>query len=124
MLVRQLFADRAEHLVIVEPETVIRWHRNGFAYYWRQRSRGRIGRPPIPMKAIHLIKKLSRANVLWGATHISDELAMLGYVACPTTVARYMPPRRSDQPTRKNGAVSSPTTCLSAQPATSSRCRR
>ena len=71
MLVRQLFADWAEHLVIVKPETVIRWHRRGFAYYWRQRSR-RIGRPPIPMKVIHLIKKLSRENILWGAKHISD----------------------------------------------------
>ena len=101
MLVHQLISDWAEHLVIVKPETVIRWHRKGFAYYWRQRSQGRIGRPPIPMKVIHLIKKLSRENVLWGAPRISDEFLHLGYDVCSTTVAKYMPPRRSDEPNRQ-----------------------
>ena len=39
ILVKRLFKDWAEHLVIVKPETVIRWHRKGFAYYWGRKSR-------------------------------------------------------------------------------------
>ena len=53
------------------------------------------------MKVIHLIKRLSRENILWGAPRISDELMHLGYDVCSTTVAKYMPPRCSDEPTRQ-----------------------
>ena len=56
-----------EALVFVQPRTVIRWHRQGFAHYWRRKSRAKPGRPPISMELILLIRRLSQENVLWGA---------------------------------------------------------
>ena len=91
ILLRRMIKDWADHLVIVKPEAVIRWHRKGFAYYWRRKSKPRRpGRPPISMKLIFLIKRLSRENPLWGAPHIANELALLGHEVSETTVAKYM----------------------------------
>ena len=54
-------------LVIVKPETVIRWHRAGFRLFWRWRSRSRGGRPKVPLEIRQLIRAMSLANPLWGA---------------------------------------------------------
>src|SRR6266478_2260283 len=53
-------------LVIVKPETVIRWHRAGFRAYWRWKSRPHGGRPKTPLEIRHLIRGMSLANPLWG----------------------------------------------------------
>ena len=66
VLVHRLFKDWKDHLVIVKPETVIRWHRQGFRYYWRWKSRAKPGRPSIPMEVIHLIRRMSIENVALG----------------------------------------------------------
>ena len=50
------------HLVIVKPNTVIRWHRHGFRYYWRWKSRATPGRPPITAEVIALIRRMSTEN--------------------------------------------------------------
>jgi transposase InsO family protein len=80
-------------LHIVQPETVIRWHRQGFRFYWRWKSRKR-GRPAIDSELIHLIRRMCRANPLWGAPRIHGELLKLGIEVCETTVAQYMIKRR------------------------------
>ena len=54
-----VFGQDEEHLVVVKPATVIRWHRNGFRYYWKWKSRSKPGRPPIGMEVILLIDHLS-----------------------------------------------------------------
>ncbi len=55
-------------VVIVQPETVIRWHRRGFRLFWRWKSRPRRkGRPPVPHEVKELIRRMSRDNPLWGA---------------------------------------------------------
>ena len=90
LAVMRLLREWREALVIVKPETAIRWHRQGFRYYWRWKSRAKPGRLPISMELIHLIRRMSRENVLWGAKHIRDELALLGHVVSITTVAKYM----------------------------------
>ncbi len=55
-------------VVIVQPETVIRWHRRGFRLFWRWKSRPRLkGRPPAPQEVKQLIRRMSRENPLWGA---------------------------------------------------------
>ena len=77
--IHRIFKEWKEHLVVVKPETVIRWHRNGFRYYWKWKSRSKPGRPPIGMEVIHLIRRMSIENVLWGAPHIQSELALLGH---------------------------------------------
>jgi transposase InsO family protein len=77
-------------LVIVRPETVIRWHRAGFRAYWRWKSRPRGGRPKTPLEIRHLIHEMSLANPLWGAPRIHGELLKLGIDVGQTTVAKYM----------------------------------
>ena len=77
-------------IVIVQPETVLRWHRAGFKAFWRWRSRGASGRPRLPKQIRHLIRKVSLANPLWGAPRIHGELLKLGVDVAQSTVARYM----------------------------------
>ncbi len=96
VLMRRMLRDWKDHLVIVKPDTVVRWHRQGFRCYWRWRSRSKPGRPPIPIKLIRLIRRISTENPLWGAPRIRDELVLLGHDIAASTVARYMV-RRDDR---------------------------
>ena len=78
-------------LVIVQPETVVRWHRMGFRLYWRWKStRGKPGRPKVARELRDLIRRMSRENSTWGAPRIADELRLLGYDLCRATVAKYI----------------------------------
>ena len=78
-------------LAIVQPETVIKWHRKGFRLYWKWKSRrGKRGRPPIEPKIRNLIRRMSRENPIWGAPRIVSELALLGHDIVEATVAKYM----------------------------------
>ncbi len=78
-----------ESLQIVQPETIVRWHRQGFRYYWRWKSRGR-GRPRIDLEIRHLIRRMCRANPLWGAPRIHGEMLKLGIDLSEATVSKYM----------------------------------
>ena len=78
-------------LYIVQPDTVVRWHRRGFRYYWRWKSRRRCpGRPRVAPEIRELIRKISTANPLWGAPRIHGELLKLGIDVGQATVSRYM----------------------------------
>ena len=77
-------------LVIVKPETVIRWHRAGFRLFWKWKSRSRNGRPQVPLEIRQLIRDMSLANPLWGAPRIHGELLKLGIEIGQTSVAKYM----------------------------------
>ncbi len=80
-----------ETLLIVKPETVVKWHRAGWKAYWRRKSKPKkIGRPAIGWSLVYLIKRLSKENVLWGAPRIASELKVLGHDVAETTVAKYM----------------------------------
>ena len=81
-------------LKIVEPETVIRWHRSGFRQFWRWKSRSRRGRPKVPSDIRQLIREMSLANPLWGAPRIHGELLKLGIDVGQTSVAKYMAKHR------------------------------
>ena len=81
-------------LAIVEPETVIRWHREGFRRCWRRKSlRGRVGRPGLDPEIVTLIRRMAHANVTWGAPRIRSALAMVGIEVAVSSVAKYMPRR-------------------------------
>ena len=84
-------------ITIVRPETVVRWHRKGFAAYWRWKSRSPGGRPPIVKEVRDLIRRMSVENPLWGATKIHGELLKLDISVAQSTVSIYMVPRR-DRP--------------------------
>ena len=80
-------------LVIVKPETLIRWHRQGFRLFWRWKSRAP-GRPAVPADVQRLIATMAAANRTWGEERIADELLLkLGIRVSPRTVRRYMPSR-------------------------------
>ena len=76
-------------LAVVQPETVIRWHRAGFRCYWRWKSRSRGGRPQIDAELRALIRRMSIDNPLWGAPRIHGELLKLGFEVAQSTVAKY-----------------------------------
>src|SRR5260370_920337 len=61
----RIFPSIRSAITIVEPETVVRWHRLGFRLYWRWKSRSRGGRPRIPVEIRRLIRDMSLANPLW-----------------------------------------------------------
>ena len=77
-------------MVLVRPETLVRWHRAGLRRYWRRKSRSTGGRPPIHAELRALIWRMSVDNRLWGAPHIHGELLKLGFAVAQSTVAKYM----------------------------------
>src|SRR6266478_8844156 len=74
----RLFPSVLNGVTIVQPETIIRWHRTGFRLYWRWKSRSQGGRPKVPVEIRRLIREMSLANRLWGAPRIHGELLKLG----------------------------------------------
>jgi transposase InsO family protein len=82
-------------LAIVQPETVVRWHRRGFRLYWRSISKRGPGRPPISPELQALIRRLASENG-WRARRIQAELEKLGFHVSLATVSRYLPKSRPD----------------------------
>ena len=94
---------------LVEPETILRWHRSGFKAFWRWKSRKRAGRPRIDRGLRDLIQRMSKENLLWGASRIHGELLMLGFEVAQSTVSKYMvrgrwPPSQSWKTFLRNNA--------------------
>ncbi len=84
--------DWRQALVIVQPATFIRWHRQGFRLFWRWKSRP--GRPPIPPDLQALIRRMARENPSWGEERIANELLLkLGLRVSPRTIRKYLPKR-------------------------------
>src|SRR6202035_4561424 len=81
-------------VTIVQPETLVRWHRAGFRCYWRWKSRPQGGRPQIDTELRALIRQMSTENQLWGAPRIHGELLKLGFEVAQSSVAKYMVKRR------------------------------
>jgi transposase InsO family protein len=88
------FPSILQVLTIIRPETLIHWHRSGFRYYWRWKSRSLGGRPQIEAGLRALIRQMSMENPLWGAPRIHGELLKLGFEIAQSSVAKYMVKRR------------------------------
>jgi transposase InsO family protein len=85
--------------VVVQPQTVVRWHPQGFKRCWRWKSRvKRMGRPPLAKDIQALIRRLARENPTWGAPRIQAELRLLGHEVAQATVAKYLRRPRQPQP--------------------------
>src|SRR5439155_1580119 len=90
MLLSRFFEWR-DALVVVRPET-LPWHRAGWKWFWRCKSRP--GRPPIPADLQALIRRMASENPLWGEERIANELLLkLGIRISPRTVNKYLPQR-------------------------------
>jgi len=78
-------------LVIVQPETVLRWHRELFRWVWRRKSRQRRrGKPPLTDELVALIKQMAKENRTWGAERIRGELLKLGLRVSKSTIQKYI----------------------------------
>jgi putative transposase len=86
----RLWSGWRSAVVIVKPETVIAWHRQGFRLYWSWKSRHAQGRPSVSREVIDLIRRMSLANPRWGAPRVHGELLKLGFELSESTVAKYM----------------------------------
>ena len=97
VLLYRWFPSILKTMTIIQPETLVRWHRSGFRRYWRWKSRNLGGRPPISAELRALIRRMSLENALWGAPHIHGELLKLGFAVAQSTVAKYMA-KKGDEP--------------------------
>ena len=90
--VRRFWSGWKQALLIVSPETVVRWHRSGFALYWCaiSKARGVVGRKRISKEVRDLIFRIVMENPTWGAPRIHGELLMLGFDVSERTISRWM----------------------------------
>jgi putative transposase len=91
------FFNWRDALVVVRPETMIRWHRAGWKLFWRLKSRP--GGPPIPRQIQALIRRMANENPAWGEQRIANEfLVKLGIRLSPRTVSKYLSRRSPGRP--------------------------
>jgi putative transposase len=102
VIARRVWSAWKQSLIIVRPETGVRWHRTGFCIYWRLISRARrpVGRRPTAKEA-RAIFRMVVENPPWGAPRIHGELRMLGFELSERTISRWMKrtPKDSDRAT-------------------------
>jgi|GEM_PF-1919479 len=105
----QIWSRWADALIIVKPDTVVRWHRAGFRLFGRWKSRCHTPRKDeVSSEVKRPIRRMAKANPLWGAPKIHGELLMLGFVISERSVSRYMPkpPRQPPSQTWKRSCTS------------------
>jgi putative transposase len=92
-------------LFIVQPETLLRWHREGFRWFWKRKSKGTSPKPKLASELIIFIKEMAKNNRLWGAERIGGELLKLDIHVCKRTIQKYMRHVRITRPTGQNWAT-------------------
>ncbi len=90
-------------LLLVKPDTLLKWHRAGFRLFWRHQSKGKARTPRLSPETIALIKEMAVNNRLWGAKRIRGELLKLGIPVNKRTVRRYMMQARRGLPPQHMG---------------------
>ncbi|HTO64894.1 MAG TPA: hypothetical protein VMM15_27010 [Bradyrhizobium sp.] len=90
VLLYRLWPGVLDSVAIIQPDTIVRWHRRGYRALWWWKSRRRLGRPGLAKDIRVLIREISRANPLWGAPRVHGELLKLGIDVSQSTVAKYM----------------------------------
>jgi len=88
-ILSRIWGNWRSALLIVQPDTVIRWHRRSFKIFGRWKSRSRRGRPSIEPEIRKLIRRMSRENPICGTPRIQSELALLGYIVADSTIDKY-----------------------------------
>ena len=89
-MLARTWPDWRQHLVIVQPDTVVRWHRSAWRRYWTWRSRrARRGRPRIAGEVAAAIRQMTTENPRWGHMRVLGELRKIGFHASLQTVRRY-----------------------------------
>ncbi|MGE5683336.1 MAG: helix-turn-helix domain-containing protein [Bacillota bacterium] len=83
---KELLSGWKDKIFIIKPETVIKWHKEGFSLYWKWKSRHKDGRPKIDREVIELIKQIANENPLWGVPRIHGEMKKLGFNISQSTL--------------------------------------
>jgi putative transposase len=84
--------------LIVQPDTLLRWHRELFRLYWKRKSKAHAHKPKVAPETIALIREMAKENRLWGAERIRGELLKQGIHVCKRTIQKYMRRVRTYQP--------------------------
>lgn len=90
VLLARMCPNWRDALVIVRPETVLRWHKQLYQHFWRWKSRKKCGRKPKDKRTVDTIKEMAKNNLKWGAEKIRGELLKLGLRASKRTIQKYM----------------------------------
>ncbi|HET8914043.1 MAG TPA: integrase core domain-containing protein, partial [Ktedonobacteraceae bacterium] len=98
VLLARLVRTWNQALLIVQPDTLLRWHRGLFRLYWKRKSKTPTHKPKIAAETIALIREMASENRLWGAERIRGELLKLGIRVCKRTIQKYMRAVRTHQP--------------------------
>ncbi len=98
ILLARLVRAWKQALFIVQPETLLRWHRELFRLYWKRKSKASSHRPKVTADTIALIREMAKDNRLWGAERIRGELLKLGIRVCKRTIQKYIRNVRTQQP--------------------------
>ena len=102
VLLARMVRTWQQALFIVQPETVLRWHRQLFRLFWKRKSKVHSNQPRISLETITLIKEMATNNRLWGAQRIRGELLKLGIHICKRTIQKYMRQARVPRPGGQN----------------------
>jgi putative transposase len=100
VLLARMVRTWKQALYLVQPETILRWHRELFRMFWKYKSKGRSKKPRLSSETIALIKEMIANNRLWGAERIRGELLKLDIRVSKRTIQKYMHQAR---PTRVGG---------------------
>jgi putative transposase len=102
VLLARMVRTWQQALFIVQPETVLRWHRQLFRLFWKRKSKVHSNQPRLSLEIIVLIKEMATNNRLWGAERIRGELLKLGIHVCKRTIQKYMRQARVPRPGGQN----------------------
>ncbi len=105
VLLARLVRAWQQALIIVQPDTLLRWHRELFRLFWRHRSKAPARKPKVAAETIALIGEMAKDNRLWGAERIRGELLKLGMHVCKRTIQKYIRAVRTQQPRRQTWAT-------------------
>ena len=100
VLAKRFLQTWKEELVVVQPETLIKWHRERFKIFWRKKSKRGGGRKKIDNELINVINQIAQANITWGVPRIHGEIVKLGYNVSQATVYRYLKRRGRKRPSQ------------------------
>ena len=98
VLLARLVRTWKQALIIVQPDTLLRWHRELFRLYWKRRSKASSHQPKVAAETIALIREMATNNRLWGAERIHGELLKLRRHVCKRTIQKYMRTVRTQEP--------------------------
>jgi putative transposase len=104
LIAARLLPSWRRSIAIVQPETILRWHRLGFRLFWRHRSKS-AAPPRMPTETVALIREMATNNRLWGAQRLRGELLKLGISISKRTIQKYLRPVRDTHPRGQSWAT-------------------